>query len=159
GPVADERALAEFAKTGAISDPNVWSYYNTAMNRPTTFDEMMRLWNDMSMWDMVTAALTELVEEASQPDPATERVIWYECSDKKFEDELNGVMLVNVDAETVLPSQLWHIAGFGNNFDRIHYEQGVGVVGLSFAHPMDVRRYWLAKTRRCIGFNWVREQP
>ncbi len=159
GPVADQRALAEFASTGAISDPNVWSYYNTAMNRPTTFDEMMRLWNDMSMWDMVTAALTELVEEASQPDPTTERVIWYECSDKKFEDELNGVMLVNVDAETILPSQLWHIAGFGNNFDRIHYEQGQGVVGLSFAHPMDVRRYWLAKTRRCIGFNWAREQP
>lgn len=159
GPLADERALAEFAKAGAVSDPNVWSYYNTSMNRPTTFDEMMRLWNDMSTWDMVTAALTELVEEASQPDPVTERVLWYECSDKKFEDELNGSLLVNVDAETILPSQLWHVAAFGNNFDRVHYERENGIVGLAFAHPQDVRRYWMAKTRRCVGFSWLRDKP
>jgi hypothetical protein len=159
GPMADERALAEFAKAGVISDPNVWSYYNTSMNRPTTFEEMMRLWNDMSTWDMVTAALTELVEEACQPDPVTERVLWYECSDKKFEDELNGNFLVNIDAETILPSQLWHVAAFGNNFDRVHYEPETGIVGLAFAHPQDVRRYWLTKTRRCVGFAWAREKP
>lgn len=159
GPMTHERELAEFVKSGAISDPNIWSYYNTAMNRPTTFDEMMRLWNDMSMWDMVTAALTELVEEASQPDPGTERTIWYECSDKELEDELNGVMLVNIDAEAVLASQLWHVAGFGNNFDKIHYDREKGVTGLSFAHPMEVRRFWLERNRRCVGFKWMREAP
>lgn len=159
GPLAAERDLAAFTRESAVSDPNVWSYYNTTMNRPTTFDEMMRLWNDMSTWDMVTAALTELVEEASQPDPATDRTIWFECSDKALEDDLNGTMLVNVDAETVISSQLWYVAGFGNSFDKIQYADKEGVLGLSFAHPMDVRRYWLAENRRCVGFSWSRGIP
>ncbi len=159
GPMTHDRELSEFNRSASVSDPNVWSYYNTAMNRPTTFDEMMRLWNDMSMWDMVTAALTELVEEATQPDAATEKVVWYECSDKELEDELNGVMLVNIESENIIKSQLWHVAAFGNNFDKLHYSRGDGITGLSFAHPMEVRRFWLEKNRRCIGFKWLKGQP
>lgn len=159
GPLMRERELAEFTAASAVQDPNIWSHYNTALSRPSTFDEMMRLWSDMSMWDMVTAALTELVEEASQPDPQTDRTIWYECSDKELEDDLNGSMLVNIDAESVLSSQLWHVAGFGNNFEKIHYERDKGVLGLAFAHPMEVRRLWLEKTRRCVGFKWVKGAP
>jgi hypothetical protein len=159
GPLTRDRELERFVDASKTSDPNVWSYYNSALNRPTTFDEQMRLWNDMASWDLVTAALTELVEEATQPDPQTDRKVWFECSDKKLEDELNGVLLVNIDAETVIASQIWHVAAFGNNFDRVHYEQGKGIVGLAFAHPMDVRRYWLEENRRCVGFKWSREQP
>jgi hypothetical protein len=30
---------------------------------------------------------------------------------------------------------------------------------MSFVHPMEVRRYWLEKNRKCIGYRWMGHQP
>jgi hypothetical protein len=32
-------------------------------------------------------------------------------------------------------------------------------MGLSFVHPMEMRRYWLERNRKCIGFRWMGHKP
>jgi len=157
-PGTRAKAMADFTQDDSVSNPDVWSFYNSSMKQPATFDEMLKLWEDMSTWDLLAAALSEVVEEAVNPDSTSPGTIWYECNDSKIEDELNRMLTV-INAEALLPSQVWHVAAMGNHFEKIQYTQGEGVMGLSFAHPMDVRRYWLAKNRKCVGFKWAGNVP
>lgn len=157
-PEADRVADLRFRNDSLIEDPNVWQYYSNRMTMPRSLDEMMRLWDEMCNWDLMAAALVEIVDETIQQDQGTGKALWFECSDERVEDELNG-MLERLSVEEKLPSQIWHLAGYGNHFEKILYERGDGVQGLSFCHPMDVRRYWLSKNRRCVGFRWAREKP
>ena len=156
--LAREREYDRFVDEGKIANPDVWSYYNASMRLPTSFDEMLRLWQDMSTWDLLAAALVEVVDEAIQPDSSNPSTLWYECNDAKVEDELNENLVERLDIETILPSQVWHTAAFGNHFEKLNYAKGEGVLGMSYAHPMDVRRYWLAKNRQCVGFRWNQNQ-
>ena len=149
-----ELSYQNFLDDGKIANPDVWSYYNASMRSPTSYDEMLRLWQDMSTWDLLSAALVEVVDEATQPDSMAPGILWYECNDHAVEDELNENLIEKLDVETVLPSQFWHTAAFGNHFEKLYYAKEEGIMGMAFAHPMDVRRYWLAKNRQCVGFRW-----
>jgi hypothetical protein len=148
----------DFVDAGNIADPDIWSRYSSIMKRPVSFDSMLNLWEEMAGWDLMAAALSEVVHEVLQTDSNCPGTLWYECNDAKVEDELNS-MLQRVRVEEFLPSQVYHVASLGNSFDKIEYEPQNGVVGLSFAHPMDVRRYWLERNRRCVGFRWMRHKP
>lgn len=148
----------DFGNAGSISDPNLWSLYNKNMSQPVTYENMLQLWDQMSSWDLISATLLEIVDEATQTDSSSPGTLWYECNDTNIEDELND-MLLRVNAETVLPSQFWHVAGFGNAFEKLDYKPNEGVLGMSFVHPMEVRRYWLTRNRRCIGFRWGNHTP
>jgi len=119
---------------------------------------MLQLWNEMADWDLICAALSEIVHEATQTDATSPGSLWYECNDPSMEDELNDMLGV-IGVEDILPSQVWHVAGLGNSFEKIDYEPGDGVRGLSFVHPFDVRRYWLERNRQCIGFRWNNHNP
>jgi hypothetical protein len=149
-----ERDYQTFLDDSKIANPDVWSYYNASMRMPTSYDEMLRLWQDMSTWDLLAAALVEVVDEATQPDSMAPGTLWYESNDHEVEDDLNENIVEKLDVEGVLPSQFWHTAAFGNHFEKLYYAQKEGVLGMAFAHPMDVRRYWLAKNRQCVGFRW-----
>jgi len=148
----------DFADAGKIADVDIWSRYSSMMKRPVSFDSMLNLWEEMSGWDLIAAALSETVHETLQTDAHCPGTLWFECNDSAFEDELNS-MLQRVRIEDFLPSQVYNIAGMGNAFEKIEYEPGNGVVGMSFAHPMDVRRYWLERNRRCVGFRWTLRKP
>jgi len=128
------------------------------MKRPVTFDAMLQMWEEMATWDLMAAALVEIVDEATQCDQNSPATMWYTCNDHNFEDDLNG-MLVNIDAESVLPSQVYYVAALGNHFEKLDYAPEEGVIGMSFVHPMDVRRYWLERNRKCIGFRWAGHRP
>ena len=128
------------------------------MKRPTTFESMLQLWDEMSQWDLLAAALVEIVDEATQTDANSPGTIWYQCNDSKFEEELND-MLVRIDAESALPSQVWYTAAMGNHFEKLEYAPKEGVLGMSFVHPMEMRRYWLERNRKCIGFRWLNHKP
>jgi hypothetical protein len=149
---------SEFDKAGEIANPDIWSAYSSATSRPRTLEEQLRNWDEMSHWDLMAAALAEIVEEATQVDPSSPGAIWYECTDKAIEDDLNE-MLQEVDAEDFIRSQIWSIAAYGNNFEKLDYAPGEGVKGFTSAHPMDVRRYWLHRNRRCVGFRWKDQIP
>lgn len=158
GREANEIAQTQFDKDSEIGDPNAWSVYSSRMVSPRSLDEMMQLWNEMSNWDLMAAALVEIVDETIQQDQTSGKALWYETSDEKLTDELNQ-LLDDIDIEDKLPSQVWHLAGYGNHFERIQYEPGEGVKGLSYASPMDVRRFWLKKNRKCVGFHQRGEKP
>ena len=157
-PDADQRLWQEFQDAGRVSDPEIWTKFNSMMKRPTTFESMLQLWDEMSQWDLLAAALVEIVDEATQTDSNSPGTIWYQCNDSKFEEELND-MLVRIDAESALPSQVWYTASMGNHFEKLEYAPKEGVLGMSFVHPMEMRRYWLERNRKCIGFRWLNHKP
>jgi Bacteriophage T4-like portal protein (Gp20) len=157
-PDAEQRMWQEFQESGRVADPDIWTKFNTVMKRPTTFEAMLQLWDEMSQWDLVAAALVEIVDEACQTDSNSPGVLWYQCNDSGFEEELND-MLVRVQADEVLQSQVWHVASLGNSFEKLEYAPQEGILGMSFVHPMDMRRYWLERNRKCIGFRWLNHKP
>jgi len=157
-PNADQQLWQEFQEAGRVADPDIWTKYNTVMKRPTTFDAMLTLWDEMSTWDLVAAALVEIVDEATQTDANSPGTLWYQCNDQQFEEELND-LLVRLEIEKTLQSQVWHIAALGNHFEKIEYAPVEGVLGLSFIHPTDIRRYWLERNRKVIGFRWAGHKP
>lgn len=157
-PQAQQELYRNFIEQGEVANPDIWTRYNSAMRHPTTFEQMLELWEDMSSWDLMAAALVEIVDEATQTDSNSPATIWYECNDKQFEDELNQ-MVVNTGVEDLIQSQVWHVAGLGNHFEKIEYAPGEGVIGLTYVHPTDIRRYWLERNRKCIGFKWKDHKP
>jgi len=157
-PDADQRLWQEFQDAGRVGDPEIWTKFNTVMKRPTTFDAMLQLWDEMSQWDLIAAALVEIVDEATQVDANSPGAIWYQCNDSEFEEELND-MLVRLDVETLIQSQVWYVAAMGNHFEKLEYASNEGILGMSFVHPMEMRRYWLERNRKCVGFRWMNHKP
>lgn len=150
---AEQRLWRDFQDAGQISDPDIWTKFNTVMKRPTTFDAMLQLWDEMSQWDLIAAALVEITDEATQTDANSPGTLWYQCNDQDFEEELND-LVQRLDIETLLQSQVWHVAAMGNHFEKLEYAPVEGILGMSFVHPMDIRRYWLERNRKCVGFRW-----
>jgi hypothetical protein len=146
-------AQEDFEKSGELANPDVWSSYNSAMARPRTLEEQLRIWDEMAHWDLMATALSEITDEATQTDSTSPALIWYECTDKRAEEELNQ-MLLDVGAEEYIRPQVWHVGGFGNDFQKLEYSVGEGVKGFNSCHPMEMRRYWLKRNRRCVGFRW-----
>ena len=157
-PIANQELYRDFLDQGRIADPDIWTKFNSAMRRPVTFDAMLQLWEEMATWDLMAAALVEIVDEATQVDHNSPATVWYQCNDRDFEDELNG-LLVKLDIENIIPNQVWDVAGLGNHFEKLEYAPQEGVMGMSYVHPMDVRRYWLERNRKCIGFRWTGHRP
>lgn len=157
-PDADQRLWSDFQESGRVADPDIWTKYNSVMKRPTTFDAMLQLWEEMSTWDLIAAALVEIVDEATQADANSPGTIWYQCNDQNFEEELND-MLVKLEVEHIIQSQVWHIAAFGNHFEKLEYAPNEGVMGMSFVHPMEMRRYWLERNRKVVGYRWNGHKP
>lgn len=148
----------EFADSGRVADPDVWAKYAQVMKRPSTYETQLQLWDEMSSWDMMAAALNQIVDEVCQTDSTNPKSIWYECNNSKVEDELNN-LLHHLDSETILPSQVWNVASLGNHFEKLDYTAGEGVRGMTCVHPFEVRRYWLERNRNCIGFKWKGRTP
>lgn len=156
--MVNQQLFRDFEEAGAVADPDIWTKYNSIMKRPVTFDSMLQLWEEMADWDLMHAALVEVVDEATQVDANSPASVWFQCNDRHFEDELNE-LLVKLDVETIVRSQIWHIASLGNHFEKLEYAPTEGVLGLSFVHPMDMRRYWLERNRKCVGFKWAGHKP
>ena len=158
GNVYNKMLNDSFNASSEIGNPDKWGQFNSIMRRPVNYEEALRLWDEMSSWDLVAAALQLVTDETLQTDTMSPGTIWYECNNLTIEDSLNN-MLIDIGVEDVLPSQVWHTASFGNSFEKLTYSPGEGVTGFMYAHPMDVRRYWLQKNRRAIGYKWFGNKP
>lgn len=148
----------QFTDLGKVTNSEIWNSYNLSMVRATTYASMLQIWREMANWELISAALVQVVDEAIQKDDSKPGSIWYECDDPKLEEELND-MLLNLGVEEILPSQFWNVSALGNAFEKLDYSRGEGVTGLSFVDPMDIRRFWLQKNRQCIGFKYDRSPP
>ena len=162
-PAANPQAMdalgAAFQEQAEVENAETWGKYSARMQRPATYDQMLQLWDEMSQWDLLSAALTEVVEETVGKDEMSPATLWYEASDAEVEKDLNEKLLTAVNAENNLTSQVWYTAGFGNAMEKLDFQTGEGVTGTSFYHPMDVRRFWLKRNRNCVGFRVTNEQP
>jgi hypothetical protein len=145
----------DFFRGGDVVNPNIWARYGSLMSRPTTYEQQLNIWEEMSGWDLLAAALTEIVDETLQRSEQENSTLWYECSDADVEKTLNEDLLESVNSEDHLPSQVHHLAALGNHFEKLRYTPGEGITGFTYVHPVDVRRYWLEQTRECIGFRWA----
>lgn len=152
------RSIEDFQRAGDVDNPDIWSSYNSAMARPRTLEEQLRMWDEMAHWDLLAAALAEITEEATQEDSYSPALIWYECNDVKARDDVEQ-MLLDVNAAEYIRSQVWHVAGYGNSFEKLDYAPGDGVKGFNAVHPLEIRRYWLKRNRRCVGFRWQGGKP
>lgn len=157
-PAGLQKARDDFFDSGRVADPDVWQRYANIQKRPSTLETQLQLWDEMSAWDLITAALVEITEEVCQTDNTNPDILWYECNNRTVQEELNSMLDV-VNAEQIIPSQAWHISALGNDFEFIDYARGDGVRGLSFIHPFDIRRYWLERNRQCVGFRWRDRKP
>lgn len=157
-PDAQQRLFTDFLDAGRLADPDIWTKFNAYSKRPTTLEQMLVLWEEMAMWDLLAAALVEIVDEATQTDANSPGTIWYKCNDQDFEEELND-MLDRLGVEDILPSQVYYIAALGNHFEKLEYAKHEGILSMAFVHPQDMRRYWLERNRRCIGFKWKNQKP
>jgi hypothetical protein len=157
-PASIQRQYQEFFDAGNVANPDVWSKYAQAMKRPSTMETMLQLWDDMASWDIIAAALVQIVDEVCQTDNSQPNAIWYECNNSKAEEELND-MLQRIDAENLITSQVWHVTALGNHFEKLDYSPGEGVRGFTFVHPFEMRRYWLERNRQCIGYRWKGHTP
>jgi hypothetical protein len=148
----------QFRQAGELANPDIWNAYNQAMKQPASMESAYALWDEMAGWDLMAAALNEVVEETVQRDSDSPGSLWYSCNDAKVEEDINN-MLRDVRMEDIISSQAWHEVAFGNNFEKIDYEKGQGVKGLSFVHPVAMRRYWLQRNRQCVGYRWMGHTP
>jgi hypothetical protein len=157
-PQAEQDLWKDFQDSGKIADPDIWTKFNSYLRRPTTFDSMLQMWEEMAGWDLLAAALVEIVDEATQVDANSPATVWFESNDQDFAEELND-MLQRVGTEDIIQSQVYYVAAMGNHFEKIEYAPNEGIIGLSFVHPMEMRRYWLERNRKCIGFRWMGHKP
>lgn len=152
------RRTDDFLGEGTVENPDVWSRYSAIVQRPVSYEAMLNLWQEMSDWDLMTAALSELTYEVIQADDKSPGQLWYESNNSEVESRLNTMTDV-LGVEEKLGSQVWHLAALGNNFEKLQYSVGEGVTNMAYVHPKEVRRYWLERSRRCIGFRWSNHTP
>lgn len=157
-PGSQDRAFRDLNDAGALANPDIWNRFDGVMQRPQTLDTQLLLWDEMSTWDLLAAAGTEIVDEVLQTDSNNPEPLWFECNDSAVEEELNE-MRDRIGTSALLPSQVWNVTSLGNHFEKVEYSVGDGVQGLSFVHPLEIRRYWLARNRRCVGFRWRGHPP
>ena len=84
-PSANQELVDDFIDASRVANPDTWLKYATIMKRPSSMDQVLDLWEEMGTWDLMAAALTELVEEATQRDPINPGTLWFECNDAQFE--------------------------------------------------------------------------
>lgn len=157
-PDAEQRLRKDFISQGTVANPDTWVRYSQLMKQPGSYRQQLATWEEMSSWDLMAAVLSELVEEAVNWDSYNPGPIWYECNDVDFQQSLNR-MLRTIGVESLIASQAHGIASLGNHFERVHYSKNAGVTGLSYIPAPSVRRYWLERNRRCIGYMWDGQKP
>ena len=97
-------------------------------------------------------------EEASQLDINKQKSVWFECNDSSVEEDLNN-MLDRIGIEDSVYSIFYQVAGKGNHFRRVLWNESDGVVGFTSMPHQEMRRVWDPTSKRLLGFTWMGQQP
>ena len=97
-------------------------------------------------------------EEASQLDINKQKSIWFECNDSSVEEDLNK-MLERIGVEDSIYSICYQVAGKGNHFRRVLWNNSEGIVGFVSVPHQEMRRIWDQTSKRLLGFTWQGQKP
>lgn len=94
---------------------------------------------EMDSYDLVNSALDLYAEEATQPDPDTQRVVWVESDDGAIKASLMD-MFARIGLDDRMFGIVRTMCKYGDNFERIITSDGFGVQRLSYIHPSRLSR-------------------
>lgn len=132
-----------------------WDWYRHQLEISQERLDLYRDYEEMDQDDLVASVLDAVAEDGSQRDFMTERMIWAESANQQIEDEANAI-LDKLNAEDTVPGIMRETAKFGDCFEFLHHERGVGVVAHEYIYPHQVWRY--ERAGRLAGFT-MSEQP
>jgi hypothetical protein len=112
--------------------------------------EQYRIFEEMDQFDMVSSVLDAYAEESTQPDYERKRTVWVESKSRRMV-EAGDVCLQNIQAEDRAFAIARRTCQFGNEFRRLIYQTGKGVLGWKYAHPAHCHRVE-DKFDRLVGF-------
>lgn len=116
--------------------------------------------------DMATMAESEIVrpiidvyvEECTQPDVTEGKTIWFECNDSSVEEELNKLMETLLIEDSIGPISR-RLAGRGNAFRRVLYNDEEGIIGFVEIDNAEIERVFDPLSKRLLGFRWHNHKP
>lgn len=112
----------------------------------------------MAESDIVRPLIEVYVEECAQPDINEGKTVWFECNDSSVEEDLNK-MLERILVEDNIAQIAKHVAGRGNAFRRVLYNDEEGVVGFVEIENREMERLFDPLSRRLLGFRWSGQKP
>lgn len=130
----------EYLRTGL--DP-FSGYAQISQDRIIKYNE----YDMMDQYGDIAVACDIYGEEASQPDPEEEKVIWVESKNKRLEAAANE-MLRSIRAEDKVWAVARNLAKYGDVFEYLLTNQE-GIYNLQFVHPSRVNR---VQTDKLLGF-------
>lgn len=143
---------------GSMNRDSIQQFYNSFTSPSPNLQTHIHEMQEMAMYELVNPVLETYAEEMTQPDSEKGKTLWFKCSDADVEKDLN-LMLKNIGAEDWLQATSYNLAAVGNDFRRVLYKEGEGVVGCTHVPVQEVRRVYDPNTKRLIGFAWDQHEP
>ncbi len=119
--------------------PSVWEYYKSQMQISRERLEGYRDMVEMDYDDLISAVLSTVAEDCTQPDMISGRIVWVSTENQELQKFLMK-LLDYLEIEDRAPSIVRESAKFGDCFERVWYRRGEGVVSLEFHEPHRVFR-------------------
>lgn len=114
-------------------------FYRNSLTFANQRGPIYTLVEEMDTYDLINSALDLYAEEATQPDPETQRVVWIESQDAALKSDLMD-LLMRLGMDDRACSIIRTMAKFGDDFERIITAENVGVVRLAYVHPARLSR-------------------
>jgi len=141
---------------GSISNQTSYNWYQNNLNLAQDYDGKQKDYYNMSAYDMIAAALDIYAEECVATDIMYPEPMWIESADMGIRKNLVD-MLDRIDYQESLYSQAYWLAGWGNNFEKLEYNNS-GIVSSTFRRPEQVKRHW-DQFKNLLGFEWIDNNP
>lgn len=132
-----------------------WDWYRVQLELSQERLDLYRDYEDMDQDDLIASVLDAVAEDGSQTDFMTGRRIWVESDNPQIE-KMGLELLEKLDAESTCPQIIRETAKFGDNFEFVHHQRGIGVIAHEYVQPQMVWRY--ERAGRLSGFT-MGEQP
>jgi len=136
---------------------STYGNYQSQLALSQDYEQKQRDYADMIQYDLIASALEIYQEEAVSTDIMYPDPMWIESSDKEIQKNLES-LFNRLNTIEILGSQAWHVAAYGNQFEKIEYNYDVGIVSSSHCDIEHIKRHW-DQYRNLLGFSYSEGQP
>jgi len=132
-----------------------WDWYRYQLELSQERLDLYRDYDEMDQDDLIASVLDAVAEDGTQRDFMSDRMIWIESTNPQIE-EMGNATLDRLNADDHAPGIIRETAKYGDCFEFLHHQRGVGVVAHEYVQPHVVWRY--ERAGRLSGFS-MSEQP